>query len=817
MTVTANATWKEAVLCACPKIRMVVSIVAGGTTYTAASGGFRYTASSTLFEIPSAVLKVSPLQAELNPITREFTMEKYFIEFQREWLYPILVNRRLRGCPCTIKVGAQSLDSASDLVQIFTGPIEEIEIQPDRIVAIVSNVLAVLDQTPVTGQFNNCHPIAMMYNSSNGILDLAKLSTTYIETTSFDITTATYSTVSHWSSCFLGGRSDKFGVPVPIVDQPTSALQLCKEICESMNTSLIVREDGKIRVLWYDSTAAAVDSWTMDDIRAGTFKHKNSDLNVVNQVTYECGEKALPLKTHTGDPDKDQELTNAMENIGYSTSETSCFFTANETASQTAYAAFGQTAKTFPMKITSRWVGPEAHIYNDVAFVAGDTALNLTLVTALTGMAFSYPAASQPAWAKLGVNNPAYFYLDKGCFPGSEMEIVKATESTVLGAPYVSIFMDPDDGSDSASWVGAATTYTVARGQLGTSDKNHTGYASLSVDYMTSAWDITIPVYVANQILMRAGFGCPVLEFETSLSKFETQIGEFVTLTVPVEYFSDYGMEGITTSTKWEVTGKETDFFADPPKIKWTVAMVRTDAATVGASAKGSCRMGEGKQSARASVDADTVKLFVVDGLAVSDAGGLNTSIAAGTCGVRPFNFTTQTAVTMPCTASKDNYILVNPATKGFRNSPVANGAAAPSKAKAELWLAKVVTNADDITSLTDMRDQLPIKGSKLEAGTGPITNMGQTGVFNSFANITTKTLDLVDDGATYLRVTGVSAGHQIQAGSIATSAVEESKINTGAVTANKVGNNVLGTQHLVTDVPGRHLNTNFNHYLGTP
>jgi len=58
---------------------------------------------------------------------------------------------------------------------------------------------------------------------------------------------------------------------------------------------------------------------------------------------------------------------------------------------------------------------------------------------------------------------------------------------------------------------------------------------------------------------------------------------------------------------------------------------------------------------------------------------------------------------------------------------------------------------------------------------------------FNAGAGWVNKNLDNLADGASYLRVTGVSAGHQVQAGSIATDAVTTTKIADDAVAPVKV------------------------------
>lgn len=63
--------------------------------------------------------------------------------------------------------------------------------------------------------------------------------------------------------------------------------------------------------------------------------------------------------------------------------------------------------------------------------------------------------------------------------------------------------------------------------------------------------------------------------------------------------------------------------------------------------------------------------------------------------------------------------------------------------------------------------------------------------------------LDDVSDGSTFLKVTGVSGSHQVQATSIATGAVETAKLAADAVDGTKLADNAIANEHLGTGVVG--------------
>jgi hypothetical protein len=414
-----------------------------------------------------------------------------------------------------------------------------------------------------------------------------------------------------------------------------------------------------------------------------------------------------------------------------------------------------------------------------------------------------YRTVVQDATATISASRPAYLLLDNVLKIGSETEIVKVTAGgqLIYGGVYALAirifeycdFTDSDPATcwrDAAFWMDYGAT-TVVRGQLGTTAVAHkkNGITGVAGDMQhTQVWDITCEVDSATKTLNRFKYGCPIVEFETHCHKMPLQQADCVTLVYPG--FVSYGKDGVTTSTTWEIVSKELDPMASPPRIKWRLAMNTTTAVSDGPPRIFAPRdLGDLFQERKGQGAGEQAQGFAAYGFVVTVVSGRQISISSGAAasGMRGGRTTART-VTLP--ASRDSYAAYDPATRQFEFADVANGAAAPSKKDRAIWIAKVVTNATDVVlPIVDLRETLPFVGSKLKAGSGPLAHLEQlTGVLDNVTSITARSLDNITDGATYLRVTGVSAGNQVQAASIATNAVEEAKINAGAVTEGKIG-----------------------------
>ena len=108
---------------------------------------------------------------------------------------------------------------------------------------------------------------------------------------------------------------------------------------------------------------------------------------------------------------------------------------------------------------------------------------------------------------------------------------------------------------------------------------------------------------------------------------------------------------------------------------------------------------------------ADLISDFVVSGLLGSDPGAsLTMTIPGGTAyviGKRVVKSGSDADLTKTYTASKDTYVDISN-TGAITYSEVANGAAAPAVAANSIRLEKVITNATEITGVTDLRVMKP-------------------------------------------------------------------------------------------------------------
>ena len=113
------------------------------------------------------------------------------------------------------------------------------------------------------------------------------------------------------------------------------------------------------------------------------------------------------------------------------------------------------------------------------------------------------------------------------------------------------------------------------------------------------------------------------------------------------------------------------------------------------------------------------------------------------------------------------------------------------------LYPVRVLTISESADGLTFTAEDYPAGANSANAYV-PQTNSGYAP--DEEKTIGKLQLDGIKDGSTYKRITAVSAGHQVQAASIASNAVEEAKINTGAVTNAKLGASAVTAAKVASD-----------------
>ncbi len=690
MSLSPTAAWLAACTKANAELRFLIDIYNGTTTWRCLDGSMDST--SDLYSTQEAAWAVSPVGADLDPFTREVKTKELFIDFMDGFLWPIIVNNRLRGQRVTVHLGERSLSEA-DFVDFFQGPLEEFEPEPPYTIrASVLDPFLVLENNKIQGAWVGVHPLEALYKGDgSGILEKGGIAS--FDTTSFDPNTATYDDIGH----LLVGRGGSIYAPISAVQsvsEPTPALGLAQDVCRLMNGHLSVNEAGQMEFLRFDSSAAAADNWTVDDIISGSFRQVELDANVVNRICISASMR------------EDGSYANII--------------VANDAASQAAFAYPGCATRILEEKFETKWV-------NGVGGLTADIN-NVVDTFSVFGELQSFAGNRSDAWAAISAGRPAYLLIGD-IYHTTADEIVKA-EGMARSTYDVRGIEVWDPATGTKTWKGPYArnlTYTsVSRGQRGTANVAHASQGSY-------VYDITVAVLIADELLARFDYGCHIVELATLFCKYRYQVGDLVTLTYPG--FVAYGYDGITSAQKWEIIDREVDKSSKPPCIKWKLAHAGVNTPTI--TCVGTAPPRGGPDGRRDIAAAGTVTQSVADsGLAGSDSGGLNLGIAAGSATNGTQRALLGSAQAFACPASKDTYVSMDINDGSLNFQSVANGAAAPTIPSSQALICKAVTNAVEITGVTDLRETLPIVGSKLKVGSGPLTNLTTAGVIASAAGL---------------------------------------------------------------------------------
>jgi len=193
------------------------------------------------------------------------------------------------------------------------------------------------------------------------------------------------------------------------------------------------------------------------------------------------------------------------------------------------------------------------------------------------------------------------------------------------------------------------------------------------------------------------------------------QIGDLVTLTNDV--FLSYGANGLTTSTKWEIVGKELQIDDNTCQVRWTLAWATEasySAPTVTFDGWAIDRPNMRADWAKGIANQKAEQAHASEGLAVTATSGLGISIAAGACGVNGIDIEKRLAFAPNVTASKDTYVGIDVITGYPIFSRVSTGASPPIQRPSEIRLAKVVASSG-VDSVLDVRVTAPIGIGQLD------------------------------------------------------------------------------------------------------
>lgn len=686
----------------------------------------------------NVIYTVSPISIDVDPLSRMFGISECVIEYDLDWFRHYLINYRMIGKLVRVYIGDYNTDVAN-YIHYFSGFIKsdpDLDHEDKKITLTLTDIFSKLKEADcrkfvTADKFLNTHPITLIYNILSSFLG-----SSFINSSSFDISDSAYNTISHFVISRGGFSLSGYGKETKHIDTGPYVTQLTgfdviSSLCDLIRGTLYIDSSGKISFKL--SGGSTVANLTYDDILPDTFKQIADETKTINKVIINY-DKLF----------EDRELVSAFVGYGATQAEKkagdySQTLTVRNQTSIAANAVTDVSNTAFHHEYNCDWIQNCTELMTTA--MAGATSLIFCGRThALSGSNGAYPVlASQGAHLKPSSSpaRPVYLRLVPytTLLPGSKVrfygqlnltgvlqnrssEVITISSDWLLG--YYQTFDEylyssltgVIDKLYSFNGLGATTSATTL--------DNYSIYSGNELNG-TAVFDITILKYYANNIISRFSDGCPVVEFETSFAQYALEIGDIITITN--ENYIYYGHDGITDSYTWEVVSKECNPSTGTIKFKVMFYGANTDPLTDEYITK-SVRL------AATEVAGDLVYCDSPTGMSISDVSGsaLTGKISPG--GIN-YNGYSRTPVLIDnddhtFTASKDTYIYLDTVTGGMVFHETAVGAGTPTLSSRQKLLSKITTNSSGVTANVDLKNKRDGFSSRAFSGEA----RGQHGVY---------------------------------------------------------------------------------------
>jgi hypothetical protein len=296
---------------------------------------------------------------------------------------------------------------------------------------------------------------------------------------------------------------------------------------------------------------------------------------------------------------------------------------------------------------------------------------------------------------------------------------VNPGEFVVGAAPGSIRSLDPDDDGAfiGTAYLPRAAEYTIkTRNVFGTT--HSTDHTALNTAH-SGVWDVTAQSLLLQEMMDRFSRGAYGIKIRVGLDRLAIQQADLVTVNVPAARFTAFGQQGLDNTVKFEVTGRRVEMFGPNPGIILTLVYATKTGATnptrVWNIAHGNRIAPFGRVNE--AIDLDIGENHIADGLGVSAGAGLTIDIAAGVGSnmATRASFPGDTGITL--SALRDTYIAYDTNEGVAVPKETTIGGAQPALDTSEVWIAKVVTGAGSVSSVTDLRTTTAMDGNKLVGG----------------------------------------------------------------------------------------------------
>ena len=641
---------------------------------------------------PPSVSNVSSRASSLDPLRCTQTLSALEIEFIDDgYIRTLLKDQKIFGKQVRVYLGFDTGDDATypegSFVQCGGGKFENFEVVEGLIRCEIADARASIFSkkgskilVPRPGDFPY-NDQGSATNAMQKLLLAAGLSATH------GYSAASYAAASSPGCGHL--TIDRYISVGRTLATPTPVDDLIGQIGQILRGYNLIQEDGKVTWKEVDPAGAVAGRFYETDIIPGSVKIRQDFSKIVNAVAIRSAKESFDSNGVLGSSNgfrvelRDDDLT-----------------------AQADWEFSDGTDQVAEFQIDDEWFSSIAPTKDSVAIPTGTGTIDIVDINF---------AGSQIAFTPLpnvvDASHPGYILVRGYRSP---------TDVSVNGPAPIEIIKYTTITSPSSGHLRLAG---ITRGQLGTTEVAHAGYAPVSGYGNTIGpvvVDVTAIVRCADLVLKRFKEGATVVEFKTPLQTFGFQLADLAYLELAL--FLRYNLDGLAAAntTIFEITKKDVDY--DAMEISWTLCEVRAPART--GNIKGGANWTElpnnwgsgfdkdldagmtrlaGRFGSTQGTSTGSLAHAFIESTAPAVSGTLSTTIPTNRAFTRA-GFVAIQSEAHTFTASKDTYVDLVPYPTGkthWRYTEVANGAAAPAIASGELRAFKVVTSGTAVTGVT--------------------------------------------------------------------------------------------------------------------
>ena len=678
--------------------------------------------------------ELAPITRKLDPYTRQIETDETNILFNDDGVIRhINGSYPLKGKKVIVRIGTAALGE-TEFQTYFTGFIDELVPVEGALEAQCVEFTSMLDDYPFRGQFVCKHPLVVLKQ----LLLACGIPSDMIDDNSFDPSQGAYDTIRQYTLTSIMVERDFFQIVInpmggapwladsdyrrlqgtgatpdgyPHAEAAMNARDLVNKIVMFLS-GMLYSESGTIKFSLFDKTAAVARHLTVHDYR--NFIQVESQKTIINDLRIDLGD---------GGEGK--------------------FLTATDAASIAEYGAYThvETPTFMTAKMILKWLVPMNSPFNDDIESGEDLSETFVLTSAqVTGLAGTQGTGNGGSGALAFGSGAAGGYTTSAKYGVIEYngELIKVTQIAMQSTPVSFVPIVSDDGVTSVE--------TYQNGDLILTEKHvndvHVtggvrGFAGTTPNIMTDVFfatelvifgrsaanDVTIPYqWATNYVMPRFANGLAMCEIETSYEHYDLEVGDLIS--IDNDQFLWRNVNGLSSTSKLEIIGKEIEVLTDTPKIKFTLAMANpasTPSQTVTYATTGTPvnTGGKGKGGFDGlSMMASTSGSAMAHGGASARKDSTNYDVVVDACRPAVGNLMreySENIALKDLDASKDHYIAVDPTNGLFVAHTVTSGAAEPMIHGSNVRVCKVVAGASNITSVVDQRDLQPITGAMID------------------------------------------------------------------------------------------------------